>query len=304
MLSAGDAGATIKHRGLVLGVWSCTSTHPRFFMIMGYCVYKHTAPNGKVYIGVTSRPPKQRWGNNGSGYKDQMFYRAIVKYGWDNIEHDVLCYDLTKDEAEEMEKRLIFEYNSSNKEHGYNLDMGGSLGKKMSDESKRKMSVAAKNRISTRKGAVLSEETKKKISEHRKGIPSWNSGKHGIFSKESLEKMSKNARRYYKGKHLPEETRKKIGDALRGRTYPKKKKDVIPKIKEKRKSNKFAIENRARGHMKQVLCVETNTVFASIKEAWEKTKIDASSITAVCKRKRKTAGGYRWMYYEGVNHEK
>ena len=33
-----------------------------------FIVYKHTSPNGKVYIGITKQNPKQRWGN-GSGYR-------------------------------------------------------------------------------------------------------------------------------------------------------------------------------------------------------------------------------------------
>ena len=32
-----------------------------------YCVYIHTAPNGKMYIGQTSQKPEARW-NNGRGY--------------------------------------------------------------------------------------------------------------------------------------------------------------------------------------------------------------------------------------------
>ncbi len=32
-----------------------------------YCVYMHTAPNGKVYIGITSQKPSQRFGR-GRGY--------------------------------------------------------------------------------------------------------------------------------------------------------------------------------------------------------------------------------------------
>ena len=34
-----------------------------------YCVYKHTSPSGKVYIGMTCKdPPEKRW-SNGNGYK-------------------------------------------------------------------------------------------------------------------------------------------------------------------------------------------------------------------------------------------
>ena len=35
--------------------------------------------------------PELRWGHNGYKYKDNNhFYRAIQKYGWDNIEHQVI----------------------------------------------------------------------------------------------------------------------------------------------------------------------------------------------------------------------
>ena len=55
---------------------------------MSYTVYKHTFPNNKVYIGITSQSVSRRW-RNGEGYrnKQQLIYRAILKYGWDNIKH-------------------------------------------------------------------------------------------------------------------------------------------------------------------------------------------------------------------------
>lgn len=33
-----------------------------------YSVYKYTAPNGKVYIGITGKDPEKRW-LNGRGYR-------------------------------------------------------------------------------------------------------------------------------------------------------------------------------------------------------------------------------------------
>ena len=57
---------------------------------MKYCVYRHTSPSGKVYIGQTCLKPEYRW-RNGKGYKTQiLFYRAIKKYGWDNISHQII----------------------------------------------------------------------------------------------------------------------------------------------------------------------------------------------------------------------
>ena len=78
---------------------------------MNYSVYKHTCPSGKVYIGITMQKPEIRW-NKGLGYKKQdYFYKAILKYGWDNIKHEVLYKGLSKAEAENMEIKLIKEYN-------------------------------------------------------------------------------------------------------------------------------------------------------------------------------------------------
>ena len=57
---------------------------------MSYWVYIHTCPNGKRYVGITTAPkPEYRWGRNGEGYKGQLFGKAILKYGWSSITHEV-----------------------------------------------------------------------------------------------------------------------------------------------------------------------------------------------------------------------
>lgn len=112
-----------------------------------FCVYKHTFPNGKVYIGITSKMPKNRW-QNGSGYtKDHqnVMYNAIQKYGWENVKHEILFDNLTLSEAQQKEIELIKEYNSyihSENSNGYNMTLGGegTLGHIVSNESKLRMS--------------------------------------------------------------------------------------------------------------------------------------------------------------------
>ena len=47
---------------------------------------------------------------------------------------------------------------------------------------------------------------------------------------------------------------------------------------------------------KAVRCVETGTVYMSLKDASEKTGISRSCITSCCKGKQKTAGKYHWEY--------
>lgn len=111
-----------------------------------YCVYKHTTPSGKVYIGITCRNPKTRWGY-GSGYQTQVFNRAIKKYGWGNIKHEILYSGLTEEEASEKEKELIAEYDSCNPEYGYNKNYGGTFGNRLTDEGREKLSLCKKRAV-------------------------------------------------------------------------------------------------------------------------------------------------------------
>lgn len=90
-----------------------------------WSVYKHTTPSGKVYIGVTSKEPKERW-NSGHGYKKcKAFWNAIVKYGWKNIQHEVLYRNLSKQDAERLEQELIAQCQSRDCRYGYNIASGG-----------------------------------------------------------------------------------------------------------------------------------------------------------------------------------
>lgn len=91
-----------------------------------YSVYKHTNKvNGKVYIGITCNKPEVRWGKNGIGYKRQLFWNAIQKYGWDNFAHEILFENLSESQAYQKEIELIALYDSTNREKGYNVALGG-----------------------------------------------------------------------------------------------------------------------------------------------------------------------------------
>lgn len=126
-----------------------------------YCVYKHTSPNGKVYIGITCKSPTDRWAS-GFGYSHQVyFFRAIVKYGWVNFKHEILYDGLSKEEAETKEIELIAHYKSSDLNFGYNIDLGGNL-HKLSIEARQKISDAKKGKKWTEKQRLASIEYFKK----------------------------------------------------------------------------------------------------------------------------------------------
>ena len=80
--------------------------------------------NGKKYVGQTKHgknPKEKRW-KSGDGYKCcTYFYNDILKYGWNNFEHEIVAENLTKDEAYSMEQKLIFELDTRNPSVGYNI---------------------------------------------------------------------------------------------------------------------------------------------------------------------------------------
>lgn len=92
-----------------------------------YSLYIHTNKvNGKRYVGITSTTPQFRWGKNGYGYrKNQHFYAAIQKYGWDTFDHEIRLTDLTHEEAKKREKFYIALFRSYDPNFGYNQSHGG-----------------------------------------------------------------------------------------------------------------------------------------------------------------------------------
>lgn len=130
-----------------------------------YTVYRHTTPSGKVYIGITKQNPEKRW-ENGNGYKgNEHFYRAILKYGWENIKHEIICQaSLSSVQAGAVEKSFIALYDSTNPDKGYNHSIGeecGMLGVHHSIETRRKLSESNKR-------TYLNPELRRKSSEAKK----------------------------------------------------------------------------------------------------------------------------------------
>lgn len=94
-----------------------------------YLVYRHIAPNGKSYIGITKQDAERRF-QDGNGYKSQhQFWRAIKKYGWNSFQHEILENGLSEKEASEKEAYYIKIYNTF-VPNGYNVAEGGITGKK------------------------------------------------------------------------------------------------------------------------------------------------------------------------------
>ena len=188
-----------------------------------WTVYCHNTPSGKRYIGITSQKPEKRW-HNGRGYKNTLFGRAIEKYGWENIKHEILDTELDEFTAKCLEEYYIFSYQTyigfKDDCKGYNLTIGGDgqVGFKHTEETKRKLSESHKGKTS-HKGYKNSEETRKKISESNKGQTPWNKGiPHTEESKMKMSESHKGKTSGMKGKHHTEESRRKNSESNKGKT--------------------------------------------------------------------------------------
>ena len=231
-----------------------------------YIVYKHISPSGKIYIGITSVKPEYRW-NNGRGYiKNTYFTKAIEKYGWDNFIHEILYINLSKEEAERMEIKLISKYRSNEREFGYNISNGGeTIGKH-------------------------SEESKQKISEARKG--KYGKGKHPRAKRVICENIIfdciKDCAEYYDIKYST------MKNWLSGKDYmPEKFLKMGLRYLDKEKDFKQQTGKKGRGSSKKVVCNEQ--IFESISACATYYKVSISQMVQWLKGKRKMPDKFKKM---------
>lgn len=170
-----------------------------------YCI--ENIINNKKYIGQSIHI-KERWTkhiaelNNGTHHNDYL-QKAWNKYGEENFSFYIL-EECSINLLDEKEICYINKYDSMNRSYGYNLTSGGQLRKNsISKETRDKISHAVKNSYvnselkeirrlqrleywanpknkekiigqnNVMHGIHHTDESKRKMSEHKKGIRSW-----------------------------------------------------------------------------------------------------------------------------------
>lgn len=219
-----------------------------------YKVYCHTFPNRKRYIGITRTSLKRRWGNGANYSTCPLVNRAIMKYGWENVQHEILCEVDTLEEAEIQEQYYISLYSTQNPDKGYNILPGGDVsdnsateemryklgngwrGKKRSEEEKEKISQGVKEVFRSRPesnghyGLHHSDEARLKMSEtHKKRWASDEKRREQAsermrkrmadptIRKAILDNLAKCPKRKKGEWSMPDETKEKIRQANKGK---------------------------------------------------------------------------------------
>ena len=275
-----------------------------------WCVYMHTSPSEKRYIGITGEDdPSVRWGSNGNGYlkrkpngefQQPAIANAILKYrNWNEWKHDILLSGLTQQKAEEKEIELIELYDATNPLNGYNIQIGGSVlagennpnyGKQHSPETRAKISNA-------RKGKLVGKDNPM-YGDHR--FAGENHPLYGThLSRETKEKISV----ALTGRTMAEETKRKISEKMSGENNPRY------------GDHRFAGENspwfgkfhteETKQKMRQskmgkcpIYCIELNELFYGVSFVEEKYGFDKSNVNSCCRGKCKFA------YKHPVTNEK
>ena len=156
--------------------------------------------NGKKYVGKDSNMPRRAKEHLSGREKNcRVIHNAIKKYGRDNFDVEYIKYPGISPEAlYAVEQWKIAQLNTKSP-NGYNLTDGGigPTGMKWVDESR------------------------KKLSESKKGKDPWNKGKTGIYTDETRRKIS-DSLKGRKGKKHTAETRRKMSE---NHTRPLKGKD-------------------------------------------------------------------------------
>ena len=274
-----------------------------------YTVYQFTFPNNKRYFGITSTPVKYRW-MSGEGYHNMLVGNAIRKYGWDNVVKEVLAVDLSAEDAQAIEAKLISDYNTTDSNYGYNVSPGGGLrptrvvsaetrakisaankGRKRSEATKQKlresalnMSPEARARCRRGPGYKHSEEVKDKIREASKRM--WATSRERMLSCQSHHTHS-------------EETRKRISERQKGMPKPDWLRAKYSLAAKNRSPEE--LERRARRISTPILCITTNKLYKTFKEASIHENVSEERISYSCKHQCTVKGLEFKQYPRGTD---
>jgi group I intron endonuclease len=146
-------------------------------------IYKITNPKGRVYIGQSKNIHNRFIQYKYNHFQKQVrLYNSIKKYGYEAHSFEVVC-ECSESELNNKERYYQELYNVTGKE-GLNCELTSSKNqpRKLSEESKKKISLKNKGKNNGMYGKKLSEERKALMRNYR-------------HNKESIKKISERSKR-------------------------------------------------------------------------------------------------------------
>lgn len=292
-----------------------------------YIVYIHTNKiNNKKYVGITKHGTA-RWGRNGIHYihsSCRVFKAAILKYGWDSFDHEIIHTGLSKDEACELEKFYIEKYKTNvyqwGTKYGYNLTSGGDgvsssydrkgqnapfFGKHHTPETIRKL---YEDKVGTHSGAenpnfgvATPDATREAISdslkEWFKNNPSPNKKPVYCITDDLWFDSVRQASKYYGiSESCISGCCNGYAQTTHGKQFTRNSDGTLPDY------NGSYVTARKQGKKKpgcaqRVKCRETGQIFDSYNDAAKYVGLKwANQIRQCCSDERRMSGGFHWDY--------
>lgn len=181
-----------------------------------YCIKNVT--DGKRYIGQ-SKDVWRRFNNHISSldrnsHKNRHLQSAWNLYGQSNFDFTILeiC---SIDSLDELESKYINQYNTMNENFGYNFEGGGNKNKIMSEETRKKISESRLGKD------TMSDVAKKKLSERMKGKQYGKGIKMSEHNNQRLHQIINKGNKYTLGYKHTDENRKKMSERRKGNQYRK-----------------------------------------------------------------------------------
>ena len=164
-----------------------------------YTVYKRTTPDGKVYIGCTSRTLEERAGPRGQNYSNShRFWAAIVRFGWHNITSEILKVYEDIEDAMIAEVTYIEACEATNPEFGYNTNLASGFS----------ATPEVRRRIAECVTAAMSTDVRKRMSANIKSSQEFRTA---VTSDEHKARCSVSAKRRFS----KQEERDKMSEAVK-----------------------------------------------------------------------------------------
>ena len=287
-------------------------------MIKRVGIYVIESPTGAIYVGQ-SRDVDKRWTQyrNLHCIGQPRIFNSLKKHGPDLHKFSIQMHFL-----ENIDQYILDHYEQAYinlfRNNGFdmmNLKEGGHSGA-ISEESRKKISLALKGKNTWSNGRKLSPEHIAKFKEKRA---------FQVFSDSDKQKISKGLKKYYidnepsfKGKTHSELSKKLISDKNKGKKFPEYLKerysnersgklnyffgqrhtDETKKILSDRRKGKYTGGDnpKAKNIIQYDLGMNFIKEYSTINEAAKELGISRQSINSCCGGWRKTAHGFIWRY--------